>query len=109
MKSNLSPENLFEEPIIFCNFFKKGAERKDMVYEEAKDINKVTKVINEYMQDETNLNLVLFSDAIFHLCRIARCFIFEKGHIVLIGLSGSGKKSLITLGGTLAQARVVTI
>lgn len=61
------------------------------------------------MQDETTMSLVLFSDAIKHICRVSRCFIFDKGHIVLIGLSGSGKKSMISLGAVLAQAKLVTI
>ena len=58
------------------------------------------------MQDETSMNLVLFPDAVSHICRVARSFIFEKGHIVLVGLSGSGKKSLINLGGVIAQASI---
>ena len=104
LKSNLTPESLYEEPIIFCNFLKKGLDRKQMAYEESRDMSRLVKVLNEYMQDETSMNLVLFSDAVFHLCRVARSFLFEKGHIVLIGLTGSGKKSLINLGSVLAQA-----
>jgi hypothetical protein len=45
-------------------------------------------------------------DAIKHICRVARCFVFDKGHIVLIGLSGSGKKSTIMLGAVLGQAHL---
>jgi hypothetical protein len=45
-------------------------------------------------------------DAIKHICRVARCFVFDKGHIVLIGLSGSGKKSTIMLGTVLGQAQL---
>ena len=56
------------------------------------------------MQDETSMNLVLFLDAIKHICRVARSFVFDKGHIVLIGLSGSGKKSMIIMGAVLGQA-----
>jgi hypothetical protein len=37
---------------------------------------------------------------------VARCFVFDKGHIVLIGLSGSGKKSTIMLGTVLGQAQL---
>lgn len=61
------------------------------------------------MQDETSMNLVLFLDAIKHISRVARCFCFDKGHIALIGLSGSGKKSMIMLGAVLAQAKLMMI
>ena len=80
-----------------------------MFYEESKDFNKLSKIINDYMNDETKLNLVLFKDAILHVCKVARCLVFEKGHILLVGLSGSGKKSIISLAGTIGQSLVETI
>ena len=40
------------------------------------------------------MNLVLFSDAISHITRVARVMQFDKGHILMVGLSGSGKSSL---------------
>lgn len=46
------------------------------------------------MQASTSLNLVLFKDALEHLTRIPRVLKQEKGHLLLIGVSGSGKKSL---------------
>lgn len=52
------------------------------------------------------MNLVLFKDAVLHVCKVARTLIFEKGHILLVGLSGSGKKSIITLAGVLGQSSV---
>jgi len=55
------------------------------------------------MQDETNLNLILFQDIVLHICRISRCLIMEKGHILLVGLTGSGKQSSIILGAVLSQ------
>jgi len=55
------------------------------------------------------MNLVLFSDAISHVARVARALQFDKGHILLVGLSGSGKKSMITLGGIVSQSKIVQI
>lgn len=61
------------------------------------------------MQDETSMSLVLFTDAVKHICRVSRCFVFDKGHIVLVGLSGSGKKSMIMMGSVLSQAKLMMI
>lgn len=61
------------------------------------------------MHDETKMDLVLFSDAVKHICRVAKSFVLEKGHIVLVGLSGSGKKSSVMLGSVLAQASLSMI
>ncbi len=61
------------------------------------------------MTDQTNMSLVLFSDAVAHITRVARALQFDKGHILLVGLSGSGKKSMITLGGVVSQCRLMQI
>ena len=55
------------------------------------------------------MNLVLFSDAVAHVTRVARALQFDKGHILLCGLSGSGKKSMITLGGIVSQCKIMQI
>lgn len=65
--------------------------------------------MNDYMADQTNMNLVLFSDAVSHITRVARALQFDKGHILLVGLSGSGKKSMISLGGIVSQSKIVQI
>ncbi len=51
MKSSLTEENLFNTPIVFGNFFRKGLEKKQRVYEESKDFPKLIKTIMDYMQD----------------------------------------------------------
>ena len=41
--------------------------------------------------------MVLFKDAIHHLIRISRTLKLDKGHMVLVGVSGSGRRSLAKL------------
>jgi len=53
------------------------------------------------MEETPFLNLVLFKDALEHLCRIARVLTTERGSILIVGLGGSGKKSLSTLAAAL--------
>ena len=81
---------------------KRGIELELRTYEEVKDIQKMTKVIREYMMEETKLNLVLFKDAMEHLSRISRVLRQQRGHFMLVGVGGSGKKSLTTLSAVLS-------
>jgi len=41
--------------------------------------------------------MVLFNDALDHLIRIHRMLRMDRGHVLLIGLNGNGKKSLSKL------------
>ena len=55
---------------------RKGLEKKDWLYEEAKDFTKLSKILSDTMTDDTNMNLVLFSDAISHITRVSRALQF---------------------------------
>lgn len=54
------------------------------------------------------MNLALFKDAIVHLTRICRVLRLQRGHYMLIGIGGSGKKSLTQLGAALAGCKFET-
>jgi dynein heavy chain, axonemal len=109
LKSEWTVKEIFEENmLVFCDFMRRGLELDERNYEEVKEANKLKKTIDDYMTEEADkpMNLVLFRDAIDHACRICRILRQLRGHAMLIGLGGSGKKALTKLGAVLAGTNV---
>ncbi len=60
------------------------------------------KILEEYLDDYNQVNtaqmkLVLFLDAIRHVCRISRIIRQPLGNALLLGVGGSGRQSLTRL------------
>ncbi|KAL4466850.1 hypothetical protein ABPG74_010447 [Tetrahymena malaccensis] len=109
-KLDWKKEDVFNEvPLIFSDFMKRNIEFEDRVYEEAKDFQRLTKIIEEYMNEDTKLQLILFKDAVEHMSRIARVLSLQRGHFMIVGVGGSGKKSITTLASALAGCELDSI
>ena len=98
-KSQLEKDDLFgTTKVKFGDIFKIDTK----VYEEIRDQGKLIKALEgqleEYNDQSTNkMNLVFFEDAVLHILRIMRSLRQPRGNIMLIGVGGSGKQSLIRL------------
>lgn len=57
----------------------------------------VFQIAEEYNEQNTKMNLVLFDDALEHLTRLHRVMRMHKGHTMIVGVGGCGKKSLARL------------
>ncbi|XP_069845209.1 dynein axonemal heavy chain 6 isoform X1 [Dipodomys merriami] len=90
------------KPIIFGDFIKFGAEKEDRIYDDLPDMEKISNVLQDYLDDYNLTNpkevkLVFFQDAIEHVSRIARMIRQERGNALLVGVGGTGKQSLTRL------------
>ena len=97
------------EPLLWADFiptiYPNGDKSKRPytgVYCELVDRPNIQKYSDEYLRNYNEekpdkLNLVLFSTAIEHLVRIVRIVSCPNGHAFLVGVGGSGKRSLAKL------------
>ena len=99
--SSVRGENLILMYSNFCNM-------KTRHYGELQDRESLDKQMQVFMEDynvmcSTKLNLVLFDNAVEHICRISRIINLPMGNALLVGVGGSGRKSLTTLATFIAE------
>eukprot|EP00163_Fabomonas_tropica_P031142 TRINITY_DN730_c0_g2_i1.p1 TRINITY_DN730_c0_g2~~TRINITY_DN730_c0_g2_i1.p1 ORF type:complete len:4569 (+),score=1602.08 TRINITY_DN730_c0_g2_i1:399-14105(+) len=109
-----------EAPTYWVDFLREeddetGEEPK--VYEMVPDLDTLRvrieekmNLFNEYKYVRgVNLDLVLFDDAVTHLCKISRILRTPRGNALLVGVGGSGKQSLTRLASFIAGYQIFQI
>ena len=90
----------FQEPIIFTSFMSE-------FYSSVTDMIELRRVmkdkLEEYNDVKAQMNLVLFDQAIEHVCHITRIIELPGGNALLVGVGGSGKQSLARLSAFIAE------
>ena len=61
------------------------------------------------MQSKAPMSLVMFKFAIEHVSRVARVLKQDNGHLLLVGIGGSGRKSCTLLASFMADYDVYQI
>lgn len=103
------------EPLLFASFVPlvhpggdKSKKPLEDIYCELDEKDKVIKYSQEALVDynasnpSKKMSLVLFYTAIEHIVKIHRVITTEAGHALLIGVGGSGRKSLTELAVSIA-------
>ncbi|CAB3241075.1 unnamed protein product [Arctia plantaginis] len=101
---------VFEKPNIFCHFAGGIGEPKYMPILSWEQLSKLlSEAMSSYNDLIAAMNLVLFEDAMMHICRISRILESPRGSALLIGVGGSGKQSLSRLASFIASLEVTQI
>jgi dynein heavy chain 1 len=86
----INSDEALARPILFSNWTS-----KDYISVEREALREYTKArLRVFYEEELDIPLVLFNDVLDHVLRIDRVFRQVQGHLLLIGVSGSGKVNI---------------
>ncbi|XP_029296329.1 dynein heavy chain 10, axonemal [Cottoperca gobio] len=106
-------EAIMRDPILFGDYRTALSETEPRVYEDIQDYDAskalFEEILEEYNENKSRMNLVLFDDALEHLTRVHRIIRIDRGHALLVGVGGSGKQSLTKLAAFTAGCEVFEI
>ena len=94
---------------VFVNFLQDDPEKK--VYDEVKDFDRLREFLNDKLKEYNGrpkaikMDIVLFREAIIHICKIYRVINNQRGHCLLVGVGGSGRHSLSKLAAHISGMR----
>uniref|UniRef100_A0ABM5FM48 Dynein axonemal heavy chain 9 isoform X2 n=1 Tax=Pogona vitticeps TaxID=103695 RepID=A0ABM5FM48_9SAUR len=95
---------------VFCHFAKGIGEPKYMPVQNWEVLNQIlVEALENYNEVNAAMNLVLFEDAMCHICRINRILESPRGNALLVGVGGSGKQSLTRLAAFISSLEVFQI
>ena len=107
---DIPEEKVITEPLIYCHFAKGIGEPKYMPITEWEYLHKLlADALKGYNELNAAMDLVLFEDAMSHICRINRILESPRGNALLIGVGGSGKQSLSRLAAYISSMEVFQI
>ncbi|CAM9397550.1 unnamed protein product, partial [Discosporangium mesarthrocarpum] len=109
---NEDPEEVFAEPNIFTSFAVRTTDETP-AYLPVPSMDLLKRVLEEkkkeYNEGHPIMDLVLFQQAMLHICRISRILQFPRGNALLVGVGGSGKQTLCKLASFIAGCEVSEI
>ncbi|XP_019887304.2 dynein beta chain, ciliary [Ooceraea biroi] len=101
---------ILEKPNIYCHFAGGVGEPKYMPVKDWAILHRLlSEALVSYNDMVAAMNLVLFEDAMMHVCRVNRILESPRGSALLVGVGGSGKQSLSRLAAFISSLEVFQV
>ncbi|KAL9898323.1 dynein beta chain, ciliary [Glossina fuscipes fuscipes] len=103
-------EFVFSEPLIYCHFTQSLVDQRYMPISGWQRLyESLMEALISYNDVSGHMNLVLFEDAMKHLCRINRILESPCSNALLVGVGGSGKQTLTRLASFISSLSIFQI
>ncbi|XP_068620608.1 LOW QUALITY PROTEIN: dynein axonemal heavy chain 10 [Battus philenor] len=106
-------EYVLRDPLLFGDYRNALDEEEVRYYEDLLDYEAVyflfQEILDEYSERIGKMSVVLFEDCLEHLTRTHRVLRMERGNVMLVGVGGSGKKSICRLAAFAAGCEMFEI
>ena len=107
---DMPESSMAKEPLIYCHFAKGMGDPKYMPVSDWESLSRtLTEALKGYNELNAAMDLVLFEDAMKHICRINRILESPRANALLVGVGGSGKQSLSRLAAFISSMEVFQI
>ncbi|KAG5670791.1 hypothetical protein PVAND_001030 [Polypedilum vanderplanki] len=104
---------IMRDPLLFGDFRHGVVDEEERTYEDLLDftacMHLFKEIMDEYNDKRGSMDLVLFDDCLDHLTRVHRVMRMHKGHLLLVGVGGSGKHSISRLAAFAAGCEMFEI
>lgn len=109
-ESMLSADHL--RNLFYGNYMDPDSDKKvyDEVHSEKLLVERMESYLNEYnTMSKSPLSMVMFKFAIEHVSRISRVLQQDNGHLLLVGIGGSGRQSATMLATFIADFKIFQV
>ncbi|XP_023930267.1 dynein heavy chain 6, axonemal [Lingula anatina] len=101
-------ESLMHTPVLFGDFSHMDDATTGKIYRPITDTVKLCRTLEEHFMTQQNIGnvqasqIVFFKEAVEHITRAARVFRQPGGHMLLVGIDGTGKSTTVQLSAHIA-------
>ncbi|XP_041352994.1 dynein heavy chain 6, axonemal-like isoform X2 [Gigantopelta aegis] len=110
-KVTWSAEKLMNNSVLFGDFFDIDEEVNRHIYRPISDYAKLSRVLEElhirmHFGNIESTQFVFFKDAVEHILRASRVFRQPGGHLMLVGMDGTGKSTIVNLAAYISDCEL---